>query len=652
MFDFIHKNKKIMQIMLFVLIVPSFALVGVDGYNRMLDSGADVAKVDGKGIKQNEWDAANKNEIERIRASNPSVDVKLLDSPELKYATLERLVRDQVTVAAVQHGKLETTDQRLAAELQGDPTIASLRTPDGKLDKERYKLLVGSQGLTPEMFEARVRSQISARQVFKGLDTSGFTPNSVVDVALNAFLQKREVQVATFDAASFASKVSLTDADIETYYKANQALFQAPEQANIEYVTLDADALKKSITVSDADLKSYYEQNAARFTGQEERRASHILITSPKGAPAAERDKAKAKAQSLLDAVTKAPTTFADVAKANSQDPGSAVKGGDLDFFTKGAMVKPFEDAAFGMKKGDLSGLVESDFGFHIIKLTDIKPAKVRTFEEVKPEIEADVKKQQAQKLFAESAEIFTNTTYEQSDSLKPVADKLKLDIKTANNVVRTVAPGATGVLADPKFLNAIFSADAIEKKRNTEAFETAGKQLVSGRITQYTAARTLPLAEVKDRVRERLTASLSLEMAKKEGLAKLAAWKAAPDTASMGAAVTVSRNQAQNLPAQVVEAVLKADASKLPTFVGAEVAGRVYYVAKINKVLAPDTTDEATLKQGRAQYTQAWVAAEDQAYYNVLKQRFNTEIKVEKPSAKEKLTEETTGATAAAAKP
>ena len=638
MFDFIHKNKKIMQILLFLLIVPSFALVGIDGYNTMLNSGATVAKVDGKSINQTEWDAANKNEIERIRAGNPAVDVKLLDSPEVKYATLERLVREQVTAAAVRDAHLETTDQRLAAELQGDPTIASLRLPDGKLDTERYKLLVGSQGLTPEMFEARIRAQLSARQVFKGVQASGFTPNAVVDVALNAFLQKRELQVATFDAASFSSKVNLSDADIETYYKANQALFQAPEQANIEYVVLDLDTIKKNLTVTDEELKGYYDQNVARFSGQEERRASHILITSPKSAPAAERDKAKAKAQGLLDAVIKAPNTFADVAKANSQDPGSAVNGGDLDFFAKGAMVKPFEDAAFAMKKGDLSALVESDFGFHIIKLTDIKPVKQRSFEEVKPEIDLEVKKQQAQKKFAEAAEIFTNTTYEQSDSLKPVADKLKLEVKTASNVTRNVVAGASGVLANPKFLNAIFSTDAIEKKRNTEAFETASKQLVSGRITQYAAPRTLPLAEVKDRVRERLTAVMSFELAKKEGIAKLAAWKVAPASATLALAVTVSRNQTQNLPPQIVEAALKADASKLPDFVGVEVAGRAYYVAKINKVLPPEASEDAILKQGRVQYAQALVAAEDQAYYNLLKERFKTDIKVEKPKAKTSL--------------
>ena len=635
MFEMLRKSGKPLYAIVFSLIILAFAASGLSGYESMFNSGANVAKVDGRSIKENELDAAYKSELERIRAVNPTVDVKLIDTPEAKYATLERLVREQVIGAAARDAYFETSDQRLANELQADPTIASLRGPDGKIDKERYKLLVGSQGLTPEMFEAKVRGQISARQVFKGIQGSGFTTNAVGNVALNAFLQKREVQISVFDAASFVSKITLTDADIETYYKDNQALFQAPEQANIEYIVLDIEAVKKSITVSDDELKTFYEQNVARLATQEERRASHILITAATGAPAADKEKAKVKAQSLLDAVKKSPTTFAEVAKANSQDPGSAVKGGDLDFFARGAMVKPFEDAAYAMKKGDISALVESDFGFHIIQLTDIKAAKQRSYEESKVELIEDAKKQQAQKKYAELAETFTNAVYEQSDSLKPIADKLKLDVKTALNIARTPVAGATGTLASSKFLNAIFSPDAIEKKRNTEAFEVAPKQLVSGRIAQYTAARTLPLADVKDRVREKLLGARSFEMAKKEGTEKLSAWKAAPATAVMPDAVVIARNQPQNLPMPLIEAALKADTSKLPEFVGAEVAGRAYFVAKINKVLPPTAADEDLVKQARSQVSQAWVTAEDQAYYNLLKERFKTNIVMAKPVAK-----------------
>ena len=275
-------------------------------------------------------------------------------------------------------------------------------------------------------------------------------------MALSAYFEKREIQLARFNAPDFAARLTPTDADLEQFYKTNEKLFQAPEQASIEYVQLDLDAVNKGLTVNEADLKTYYEQNTQRLSGTEERRASHILITSPKTAPAADREKARAKAQELLAQVKKAPDTFADVARKNSQDPGSAPNGGDLDFFARGSMVKPFEDAAFAMKKGDISDVVESEFGYHVIKLTDIKAPKQRSFDEMKPELEAELKKQQAQKKFSETAEAFTNGVYEQSDSLKPIADRLKLDIKSAAKVMRQPEPGATGALANPKFLGAV----------------------------------------------------------------------------------------------------------------------------------------------------------------------------------------------------
>ena len=244
--------------------------------------------------------------------------------------------------------------------------------------------------------------------------------------------------------------------------RANPALFQAPEQVQIEYVVLDLEAVKNGIRISEPDLKSYYDQNVARLSGNEERRASHILISVAKDAPAAEREKAKARADDLLKKARLAPDSFAELAKQNSQDAGSAAKGGDLEFFQRGAMVKPFEDAAFAMKAGDISDVVASDFGYHIIKLTDIKTPKQRSFEELRPSIEGDLKTQQAQRKYAEMAELFTNTVYEQSDSLKPVADKLQLDIKTVSNLLRHPGPDAKGVLASEKLLSAVFSLSLI----------------------------------------------------------------------------------------------------------------------------------------------------------------------------------------------
>ncbi|MEO5607215.1 MAG: peptidylprolyl isomerase, partial [Polaromonas sp.] len=303
MFDFIRKHTKWTMALLFLLIVPSFILVGMNNSSLSGDKGGVVAKVDGVEITRPEWDQAHLKEVDRLRASMPTLDAKLLDSPEARYATLERMVRDRVIAVAATKLKLATSDQRLARELHDSPEIASLRRPDGTLDMARYRQLLSAQGMTPEMFEASVRADLSNRQVLGGVVGSGFATDSVVNLALNAYFEKREIQLARFNTTDYAKKLSPTDADLEQFYKANEKLFQAPEQANIEYVLLDLDTVKKSIVINEADLKTYYEQNAQKLSGAEERRASHILIAAPKTAPAAEREKAKAKAQELLAAV-------------------------------------------------------------------------------------------------------------------------------------------------------------------------------------------------------------------------------------------------------------------------------------------------------------------------------------------------------------
>jgi len=634
MFDFVRQHTKIMMGLMFLLIIPSFVLFGIDGYNRFRDHGVAVAKVGGQDITQAEWDFAHKNEVDRLRAARPNVDIKLLDSPEMRYASLERLVQERVLAQAAEQSRLTTSDARLARELQQVPAIASLIGPDGKLDRERYRQLVAGQGLTPEGFEARVRKDLSVRQVQEAVTASGFPAAALADVVLNAFFEKREVQLASFKPADFANKIEPSDADLEAFYKANQPLFQAPEAASIEYVVLDLESIKKLITLNEQDVKGYYEQNVARLSGEEERRASHILINAAKEAPPAEHQKAKARAEELLQALRKAPDSFAEVAKKNSQDPGSAANGGDLDFFKRAGMVKPFSDAAFALKKGEISEVVQSEYGYHIIKLTDIKTPKQRSFEELRPSIEADLKTQQAQRRFAESAEAFTNGVYEQSDSLKPVADKLKLEIRSATGLARTPAPGAAGVLANPKFLAAVFGPDAIDKKRNTEAVETGPSQLVSGRITQYTPAKTMALAEVRTKVRERVVAARANELAKTEGAAKLAAWKSNPAAASLPAAVVISRDQPQNLPQPALTAALRADTSALPAWVGVDLGEQGYAVLKVNKIIPRDAPAAAEAKQDRAQYGQWWTGAESQAYYALLKERLKVQIIAPRPAS------------------
>ena len=635
MFDSIRNHSKILMGLLFLLVIPSFVLFGMDSYSRFSDQGAAVAKVSGNKITQGEWDAAHQREVERIRASVPNIDPKLLDSAEARYATLERMVNDRVIAAAADKQLLVTSDQRLARYLQQDPSIAGLRGADGKLDMDRYRQLAASQGMTPEMLEAKVRQDLSAQQVLGGLQQSVLASQSQTDAALNAFLQRREIQSQKWSPADFAAKVQVNDADLEKFYQAQAERFRSIESADIEYLVLDTAALQKSINLPEQDLKTYYEQNMQRLAGKEERRASHILITAAKDAPAADRTKARAKADELLAAVRKSPKSFADVARKNSQDPGSAAKGGDLDFFAKGAMVKAFEDAAFSLKKGEISDVVESEFGFHIIELTDIKAPKAPSFEAMRPQLEADLRKQQAQRQFAEQAETFTNSVYEQADSFKSTAERLKLTVQKAEGLTRSATPGAQGVLANAKLLQSLFAEESVTKRRNTAAVEVAPSTLVSARIVAYRPAAVRPFAEVKDEVRRQFVMDKSAELAKAEGLAKLAAWKDQAAQAQVGSPVVVSRDMVQGRPQAVVDAALRADPARLPAMVGVDLGSQGYVVARVNKIVPRDAMTPEQLAQSRQQMSQLWGQAESQAYLTHLKQQLKAEILVQKPDAK-----------------
>jgi len=639
MFDFVRNNTKIMMGILFLLIIPSFVLFGLEGYSRFNDKGAVVAKVNGNKINQTDWDAAHKREVDRIRASMPNIDAKLFDTAEAKYATLERLVRDQVISAAAQKLQLVASDTRLARELQQSPAIAALRNADGKLDMERYKQLAASQGMTPEMFEMQVRADLSNRQVIQGVQASAYATSAQTQTAMNAFMQRREVQILNFPAADYLSKITVSDADLQAYYDKNKDKYQSSESAEIEYIVLDIESLRQSITLNEQDLKSYYEQNLQRLSNKEERRASHILITAAKDSPEAEKKIARAKAEELLKLVKAKPASFADIARKNSQDPGSAVKGGDLDFFGRGAMVKAFEDAAFSMKTSDISDLVESEFGYHIIQLTDIKAAKAQSFESMRPSLEADLKKQQAQRKYAELAETFSNTVYEQSDSLKPVADKLKLNIQKANQVARQ-ATQPRGVLSHPGLLQAIFSEASLQKQRNTEAIEVAPSTLVSARVVKHQPAATLPLVEVKEFVKRALTQEKAAEMAKAQGEQRLTALKASTGSDNLPNAIVISREKTQRQLPKVVDAVLRADPNKLPSVSGIDLGVQGFAVVRVTKILPPEAENKELMLQAQQQFTQLWGTAETQAYITQLKTMMKAEILVPKPSATKPKTE------------
>ena len=629
MFDFIRDHKKIMQILLIILIFPSFVLFGIDGYKRFQNSGDVVATVNGVEITKEEWEQSHKNEVTRMRASMPNIDVAMFDSPAMKYGVLERMVQTRVLESSAKKLNLKVSDQRVALAISGIEGLAGIKKPDGSLDIEKYKQLLASQGMTPEIFENRMRGEVAMRQVVNGVTQSSVTFPAQIDVALDSFYQQREIQIAIFSASDFLAQAKPADEDVSKFFALHKNEYQSAESADIEYVVLSLDAIEKNITLNDADLKAYFEQNQATLAAKEERRASHILINASTSASDADKQKAREKAQSILDAIKKNPASFADAAKKNSQDPGSAVKGGDLGFFARGAMVKPFEDAAYALKKGEISGLVQSDFGFHIIQLTDIKSA-TSDFNQARPVLEKELKNQQARKQFAEMAEQFSNLVYEQSDSFKPVVGKLKLDIQTAQNVTKEVKPDPKSPWTNANLLKSLFSADSIKNLRNTEAIEAGPNTLVAARITKYFPAKQIPLEEIKPMIVQAVLVQKALELAKENGKSKLEEWKKAPEAAQLQSPVVLSREQSMNLPGNLVDEAMRASTAKLPILIGVDLGSRGYGIVKVNKVLENNTQTKST--QLRERFVKSWATAENLAYYGYLKELLKASIKEPAP--------------------
>ncbi len=625
MLEFFRTHQRLMQIVLLLVIFPSFAFFGLQSYTQMSDRESPVAKVAGQDISQREWDAAQARQLERFKqVFGEQFNPAMFDTPEAKMGALENLIAQKALAKDVRDKHLTVSDDTIRQTIVGIPGLVD---PDGKFNKERYQQLLAAQGMTPDKFEASLRHDLAMQQANAAIQGSAFAPASVALRISSLNQQKREVQELALNAADFRSQVQVTDAMVQDYYDKHAAQFQVPEMLKAEFVVLAAPVVEQQITVTDEQIKKYYDENLARYKTDEQRRASHILVKAPKDAPAAEKAAAKAKAEKLLADVKKNANDFAKLAKANSDDPGSAERGGDLGFFGKGMMVKPFEDAAFALKEGETSGIVESDFGFHIIKLTGIKPAATRPLAEVKANIDDEIRRVEAGKKFASMLETFTNMVYEKPDSLKPVAEKLGLKIETIEGLTRQPNPVLPKQAAynQPKFLAAIFSDDAIKGKHNTEAIEVGASIYIAGHVVDYKPVSKVPLEAAKKQIEERVAAQEAGKLAKDAGEKKLAELKAGGN-ADFGATKTVSRTNAGGLPGAAVAAVMKADATKLPAYVGVPVAGKGYSIYRISAI-DEKPADEEAVKAEKQQVEEFLASQEMAGYLGVIRKRAKAEI-------------------------
>lgn len=593
MFDFVQENRRPVQIVLALIIVP-FALWGVDSYQKS-GSASTLASVNGVKIGQQEFDYALNQQQQRIREmAGPNFDPAFFDKPEIKHSVLDGLVTQHLIGIEASKAGLILTNEQLGQIIV---SIGAFQK-DGKFDRPSYEAALREKGKTPAGFDAEVRQAVLAQQLTEAYSRNGYAAEVVAENLIRMNEQQRIVAVANLDATMFVKKVKVSNDAVNEYYNKNAQEFQLPERANVEYAVLSADSLLSQVTIGDDEIKQYYQEHQSEFGTMEQRQASHILIMVAKQASDAEKQAAKAKAEQVLQEVKQSPAKFAALAKQYSQDPGSAANGGDLGMFGRGAMVKPFEESVFSLKVGETSGLVQTDFGYHIIKLQAVKPAKPQPLSEVKELIVQRLKTQHANDKFAELADEFNNKVYEQSDSLKPAAELAKTTVQRAVWLSKGQAP--SGLWTD-KVLQAVFSDDALKNKRNTAAIEVAPNTLLAARVIEYKPATALPLTEVATGIRQKLERQQAAELAVSEGQ-KLLEQLQRGDKASVSwkAAQSISRNQRSGIEPALLQAVFRAGTGKLPAYVGVN-GQNGFVLARIDAVQDPATVDDAK-RRGYAQ--------------------------------------------------
>jgi peptidyl-prolyl cis-trans isomerase D len=631
MLDFFRNHQRLMMALLILIVVPGLGIVGIQGFSSFFDESANVASVNGRKITRMEYDGALRQQVDRARQMlGANFDAKMFETPEMRASLIDSLVQQRVLADETQRLHLTASDAAVRRALLADPTIASLRKPDGSVDVDQYKQLLAMQGMTPEQYDERVRYGLATDQIPGSIIGTAFTSKALAQSLSEIAEQHRDVQGLAFRTADYAAKVQPTDAQLTSYYNAHRDEFATPESATIQYVVMSPATLSAAIKPSDADLKKYYDDNIARFKTQAEVRASHILIVAPKDASAADQAKAKQQADAILAQVKAHPDQFAAIAQKESQDPGSAAKGGDLGYFSRGMIAggQAFDDAAFGLKKGEISGVVHTDFGYHIIEATDVKPSVTQPFDQVKDALTKDYLAQQAAKSLADSAEGFTSIVYEKSKTLQPAADKYALQVQTATVGTKPdpkLAPD--NPLNSPKFLSAIFASDAVKEHNNTQAIDVGNNTLIAGRVTDYKPAAVPPLDTIKDAVRAKVVAVEAAQAAVKDGEAKLAELQKSNATTGFSSVVKVSRNDAQGVPPLALAAIFKADSSKLPAYVGVDLGKDGYAIYRVNGIEKSDPVSADRLAGAQQQVAQVYAQAEVEAYLDALKARSNVKI-------------------------
>jgi peptidyl-prolyl cis-trans isomerase D len=608
-----------------LLVIP-FALWGVNSYVNVARETA-LATVNGVEITPLRFQQRYQDQLARFQQMfGAQFQAEMFDNQGMREQVLEAIVGEELIRQRAKELRLKVGDQQLAQEIRKLDYFQD----GGEFSMELYRSLLTQQGMSPTQFEARVRADLVESELPRSIQRTDF----VTDAELAAYValrdQTRSVRSIAVPSERFIAEVALTDAELLAWYEKNSDRYMDPETVALDFVELTAADVGPASAPTEAELQELYTAEQDRFRSQEQRLARHILINVEGEDVAA----AEAKASALLARLGKGED-FAELAAAESADPGSSGTGGSLGWVERGMLTGPFEDALFAMQPGQLQGPVRTEFGVHVIKLEEVRGEQAKPFAEVRAELELEFIRKAGEDRFLKAAEQLTDLAYASADSLEPAAAALGLKVQRQAGVTRT---GGAGVATDAKVREAAFSTEVLEDQRNSAPLELGDQRVVVLRVAERRPAQVRPYesikAQVADAARDARAAELAQALAEqlRDRVAKGEALDAVARATGLEAprSVRLTRDS-REAPGVFTQAVFAAATPKdgVPTLgiVALGDAGRVLYALDAVTPGAVAGLSAEDQQARRAEYSRRVANAELAAYLAALRARADVQV-------------------------
>jgi len=614
MLDKIRNNtqSKFAKIVLVIIIIP-FALFGIDSYLSSIGDDVYAAKVNGESITiQSYQNALNRVKDQFLNQSTPP-DLAIFETAEFRKSVLDGMIASKLVAQEAVRANFVISDNQLSQYILGMPGFQR----NGKFDQEAYDNLAMRQNLTPKKLDELIRKDLAKQQVKDSMNKYVFVTKEKIQKLVNLAYQKRDVSMLELRLDDYLKKINVTDEEIKEYYDANPRNFIMPDQVKVNFLLYSVAEILPKVKISDEEVKQYFEENKGQFEGSQQRRAKHILFLTDSDMTEVELNEAKKLAESIREKVINSPKEFDDLAKEYSKDTESAKKGGDLGFFARGMMVKEFDETVFDMKIGDVSPLVKTQFGFHIIKLTEIKGEEV-SFDTVKAQIKGEILYSKAQKIYAEGAEEFANLIYEKSNSLQPAADRFDLSIQESQWLTLDTA---TKFFNNEAFGQAVFDSEAIELKANINAIEVSPNNLISAQVIDFKPSAPRSLNDAKDEIKEFLSKSTAQKLMISNGEEMIEKLESKSTKVEWIDELVIDKVDPQGISKPIVRAIFSMNQDNLPSFEGIyDPANDEYIVVRLNDVINDEVTDNLSVDIYSDEYIAALKNEIDNAYVDDLR--------------------------------